>query len=57
MVLLNDTFDQEASQPIFPRRTAPGVLAATPAVEFTRSKKWLQRFSPKSAAGSRPIAA
>jgi hypothetical protein len=47
MVLLNDTLEQEASQPIFPRWTAPGALAATPEVEFTHPKQQLQRFSPQ----------
>src|SRR5262249_62220166 len=47
MVLLNDTLEEEASQPIFPRWTAPGALAATPEVEFTHSKQWLQEFCPQ----------
>src|SRR5215471_3234002 len=47
MVLLNDTLEQEASQPIFPRWPAPGALAATPEGEFTHSKQWLQGFCPQ----------
>src|SRR5260370_7696811 len=40
--------------PIFPRWVPPGASAANPSVEVTPVEEQLQRFSPNSAAASRP---